>query len=151
MSRLGVAPLGAAAWFILGSCAGQDLDPAPSMILPAPTATWLVALVNDSMRVTVDTTGWKATAPRTARWISVSDVSTAAKRQSGSPFDRFETRQELSCAQRLARGLDIRTPDSSGAVFISPVRDSSWQPFATGRLGAPILQAVCARLATIRP
>ena len=121
------------------------------MKLPAAPDTWLVALENDSIRVTVDTTGWQAAGPRTTRWIGINDVSTPSKRASVSPFFRFETRQELDCSRRLARGLDIRTPDSIGALFVSPVQDSSWQPFVSARLSTFILQAVCDRLATVRP
>ena len=151
MSRPWLASLCLAVILAIGACAGRDAESPPLMTLPAAPDTWLVALENDSIRVTVDTTGWQATAARTTHWIGINDISTPSKRQSVSPSFRFETRQELDCSRRVARGLNMRTPDSTGALFISPVRDSSWQPFVTARLPALILKAVCDRLATVRP
>ena len=142
---LGVLSLGA-----LGACHRVEHS-APGSGAPPPSSTgWVVAEENDTLRVSVDTTGWDRGSPRAVLWIAINDVSTPERRTSSSPFFRFETRQEVDCASGRARGFDIRTPDSTGTLAVHPVRDSTWRPFATARLPAAVLLAVCTKLAELR-
>ena len=117
-----------------------------------PSATgWLVAAENDSMRVSVDTAGWRANDRRHVVWIGIDDISTPENRRSQSPFLRFETQQQIDCQDGRARGLNIRTPDSTGALGIHPVPDSAWAPFAEARMPGSILIAVCSKMLEVFP
>ena len=107
---------------------------------------WLTVAENDSMRISVDTTGAVSEAAERVVWIAINDISTPEKRSPTSPFLRFETQQEVNCVTHRARGLNSRIPDSSGVWRIYPVSDSSWQSFDNARLPGSILHAVCSRL-----
>jgi hypothetical protein len=141
--------LAVAGFLALGACRSSGEGELAAGALPLPAERWVVAAENDSLRISIDTTGWSPTQPRAVLWIALNNVSTTELRQSNSPFHRFETRQELDCGDRRARGLDIRVPDSTGQWRTYPVADSSWQPFATARLDQSILAPVCVKLAQL--
>jgi hypothetical protein len=111
---------------------------------------WVLVEEGDAVRISVDTSGMKPDQSPQDMWIALNDVSTAEKRASTSPALRFETRQEVDCDKKLARGLDIRNQDSTGHFYVTPVRRSSLLPFSAAKLGAATLTAVCRKLAELR-
>ena len=115
-----------------------------------PTSSgWVVVNEDNTRRISVDTTGVKLGQTPLLLWIAITDVRTTEKRASTSPFLRYETRQEVDCDKRVARGLDIRSPDSTGHFYVTPVRGTSWIPFANAKLGEPVLAGVCRKLADL--
>ena len=74
-----------------------------------------------------------------ADWLAACGVDTVAMEPTGVYWiPAYETLE--------ARGFDVRTPDSTGATFVTPVRDTIWQPFADHGIGEDLLEAVCASL-----
>jgi hypothetical protein len=134
---------------LLSACAREPEQRTPPVrALVDPTPGWATIGEDDSLRTSIDTTQLVTLGGVTRLWIAVKDITTSAKRESESPFLRFETRQEVECAQGRARGLAMRTPDSAGTFFESPVKDSSWKAFAEHALGPSVMTSVCGYLRT---
>jgi hypothetical protein len=107
---------------------------------------WVVVEEGRTVRISVDTSGLKLNPGPQAMWIALDESNTRGMRSPASPSSRYETRQEIDCDKKVARGLDIRTPDSTGHLYVMPVRRSSFMPFANAKLGAATLGAVCRKL-----
>jgi hypothetical protein len=101
------------------------------------------------MRVAIDTGTIRRDGGLTTIWIALTDVRNERAHAAAAPFLRFETRQQLDCAGQRARSFDIRTPDSTGVTFVSPVRDSSWKAFTSHAMGPEVLASVCRVLQTV--
>lgn len=134
-----------AALHILSACAAGD-DAARSTTELEPG--WQVVARTDTVRTSIDTTRLTRTERGTRVWISI--TSTQGEASEGAPRQRqrFDTHQEIDCANRQARALAIRIADSTGRLVVTPVADSVWLPFATGRLAPEFLEAACQGLGT---
>jgi hypothetical protein len=112
-----------------------------------PSVTgWVTLDENDSIRASMDTAGLTQRGNSIQVWLAVTDISIPERRASSSPFWRFETLQAVNCVGGQARGILIRTPDSLGKPYNSPVNDTRWKDFADHGLPAGMLDRVCARL-----
>jgi hypothetical protein len=126
--------------FSLVACAGDD---APALGASPTHPGWVVLQASDTLRWELDTASIAWTSGRAALWIAIVSVGAAGDTVLAAPFNRFETQQDVNCPARLARGLQVRTPDTNGSLFISPVRDTSWFMFQAHPLGNQVLTEVC--------
>jgi len=122
--------------FGLAACADDRAPWAASPTHPG----WIVLQANDSLRWEIDTSGLAWHAGRATLWIGVVSVSDEREAKIAPPFQRFETRQDVNCMMRIARGLQVRTPDTNGSLYISPVRDTSWFLFQDHPLGGVLME-----------
>ena len=112
-----------------------------------PTATsWIAIERSDTLQWFLDSATVLRSPGRIYAWVAAVELDSTEAVPMNDPYHRFETWQELDCRDQLARGLDIRTPDSSGRTYVTPVRDSSWKEFAEHSLPVTVLSAVCTRL-----
>jgi hypothetical protein len=120
---------------------GRDSDRA---LAASPTHPgWIILRADDTLRVELDTNALTWNAGRASLWIGFADVKGEIAKSAEPPFLRFETYQDINCMMQIARGLRVRTPDTDGRLFISPVRDTSWFLFREHPLGAPLLLDIC--------
>ena len=122
------------------ACARDSQAPSPSA--DPDQSRWLVLETNDSLRAEVDTTGVKWHAGRGQVWIGFSAVQDERLSEVAPAFLRFETLQDVNCMMGIARGIESRIPDSTGAVRVVPVRDSAWFLIRDHPLG-PYFESVC--------
>lgn len=66
-------------------------------------------------------------------------------------YQATETRQELDCANRRTRGLELRMIAVSGAVGGSPTPDSPWTSIDTHPLGSGMFLVACRVAGTAIP
>jgi hypothetical protein len=135
---------------MFAACGTHDTGSTPFGTFPIdPTPGWATVAANDSLRTSVDTTRITSQGDTTRVWIAVKDITTPANRAVESPFLRFETLQEIECAKGRAHGIAIRTPDSAGVFFESPINDARWKTFGEHGLGPSVLTSVCKYLGTM--
>jgi len=126
--------------FALAACTTEAPRTGDSQLTPAG---WTVLRADDSLRVELDTTGLAWRSGRATLWIAFTDVRGEREGKVAAPFLRFETRQDVNCIMRIARGLQVRTPDSTGTVNVHPIRDTSWVLFRDHSLGEQLLNDLC--------
>ena len=127
---------------LLSACGGQST--ASPVLRSSPTHPgWLVFAESDTLRVEFDTAGLSWYGGRAPVWIGFVSVVDERNGIVAAPFRRFETQQDVNCMMRIARGISIRTPDSTGTLHVYPVRDTSWALFAEHPLGPEVLRALC--------
>ncbi len=113
---------------------------------PPEAGSWIAIERSDSLHWFFDSATVLRSPGRIYAWFAVLGVDSSGATMMNDPFQRFETWQELDCGGQLARGLGIRTPDSTGRVFVTPVRDSAWKEFKGYIIPMPALTAVCTYL-----